>query len=472
MMPDKPIIKTTSDRRPTWRAYQARLKGDTSARRRPANVLRFILGGAILIAGLFWLCYPIIGNVRKPGFQAPASRDGQSVDTAFAASRIAKKDVRILIDEKNFVNLLDRNFSFEYEGHTYTVETSLEPALQNHLLKAMDRTNSRYIGMVAMDPATGRIVAMVSFDKTGALKNPCTAGQFPAASIFKIVTAAAAVEQCGYTSQSRLKFNGYKHTLYKSQLRENANRYTNTISFKDSFAQSVNPIFGKIGALYLGKPQLEAYAQAFGFNRRLSFEIPCATSRLTVDDEPYHWAEIASGFNNQTTLSPLHGALLAAVPVTQGQLVEPTIVDRIVDESGDVLYHNNPIFLGRATTAETSRILTALMEATVKSGTCRKAFRGYKRDKILSRLEIGGKTGSIYNKEHTTRFDWFVGFAHEKMGSGRLVVSVLVAHEDYIGIRASEYARMAFKLFFEKYMARNRQPEEKITVEAAKGRTS
>ncbi len=131
-----------------------------------------------------------------------------------------------------------------------------------------------------------------------------------------------------------MKFNGYKHTLYKSQLKERSNRYTNKISFKDSFAQSVNPVFGKIGVLYLGKPQLEAYGVAFGFNRRFGFEIPCAPSRLTIDDDPYHWAEIASGFNNQTTLSPLHGAILAAVPLNQGRLVEPTIVDRIVDKNG------------------------------------------------------------------------------------------------------------------------------------------
>ncbi len=102
------------------------------------------------------------------------------------------------------------------------------------------------------------------------------------------------------------------------------------------------------------------------------------------------------------------------------------------------------------------------MEATVKTGTSRKAFRGYRRDKVLSRLMIGGKTGSIYDKAHTTRFDWFVGFAHDKQSHGKIAVSVLVAHEKYIGRRASEYARIAFKYFFDNFSARAEHSGAKV----------
>jgi len=260
-----------------------------------------------------------------------------------------------------------------------------------------------------------------------------------------------------------MRFNGYKHTLYKSQLKDRSNRYTNTISFKDSFAQSVNPVFGKLGVLHLGKPQLEAYGDAFGFNHPFDFEISCAPSHLAIRDNPYHWAEIASGFNNQTTLSPLHGAILAAIPLIQGRLVEPTIVDRIIDNNGEVLYRNEPTFTGQAVAAKTARIIASLMEATVTSGTCRKTFRGARRDKVLSRLTIGGKTGSIYDKAHTTRFDWFVGFARTKQGSDKLAVAALVAHEEYIGRRASEYARMVFKHYFQQPLAQTGQPDPQNT---------
>ena len=105
-----------------------------------------------------------------------------------------------------------------------------------------------------------------------------------------------------------MQFNGYKHTLYKSQLKERTNRYTNTISLKNAFAQSVNPVFGKIGKLRLGGTQLEKFADAFGFNTTINFELPLAPSHFKAEDIPYNWAELASGFNNDTTISPFHGA--------------------------------------------------------------------------------------------------------------------------------------------------------------------
>jgi beta-lactamase class D len=99
-------------------------------------------------------------------------------------------------------------------------------------------------------------------------------------------------------------------------------------------------------------------------------------------------------------------------------------------------------------------MIQGMMEATVRSGTARKTFRGYTRDKVLKKLMIGGKTGSIFNKAHNVRFDWFVGFAKTKDLSEKIVISALVAHEEYIGRRAGEYARIAFKTHFKNYFAK------------------
>ena len=58
------------------------------------------------------------------------------------------------------------------------------------------------------------------------------------------------------------------------------------------------------------------------------------------------------------------------------------------------------------------------------------------------------KTGSINNRNNTARYDWFVGYAAQKAGDQQLAVCVMVAHEDYIGTRATAYARLAFKRYF------------------------
>jgi cell division protein FtsI/penicillin-binding protein 2 len=401
-----------------------------------------IIGGYFLIAG------SVGSHPYRNDEPPPLKNTGNKAEEAVEENRFGKQELQHLIDSWRISRLDEPQFEIRHNDQRMTVHTTINQDLQNYLTSKLDLRHSRYIAIVAMDPQTGRIQALVGFNKIDSASNPCFDSGHPAASIFKIITAAAAVEKGGLNSSSTLTFNGRKHTLYKSQLKENTNKYTNRISLKDSFAQSVNPVFGKLGALRLGKQVLNTYAQAFGFNRSIAFEIPLKPSRIEIDDKPYHWAEVASGFNQETTISPIHGALIAAAVVNNGRLYEPAIVERIVDDSGRERYLNQPQMIDRAIEPATTRIMRELMESTVRSGTARKQFRRIKRDKVLSKLTFGGKTGSINNRNNTARYDWFVGYAAQKSGDQQLAVCVMVAHEEYIGTRATAYARLAFKRYF------------------------
>jgi peptidoglycan glycosyltransferase len=435
--------------RPNWRDYQNRQFRTATAGSRWRAGLRLSVAAVLVVTGLFAL---------KGLWGAAASRDSRGTAQASSLSRsfkelAGKQAVRQLLDRQGVGELPAKTFALPVHQQVLQVETSLDEDLQNYLFDRMDRKNSRYIGIVVMEADTGRVLAMVGFDKTDPDGNPCLRSEFPAASIFKIVTAASAVDSCGLTADSKLRFNGYKHTLYKKQLLDRVNRYTHTVSFRDAFAQSINPVFGKIGTLRLGKPLLVRSAEAFGFNEPLDFELPLDPSHFYIDDQPYNWAEVACGFNRKTTISPLHGAMMATAVLNKGFMVAPSLVDQIVDPEGKILYTWQPPSKQPAMSPRASTVLSQLMETTIRSGTGRKAFRGYLRDKILSRLEIGGKTGSIDNPTHDVRYDWFVGFAREREGQGRLAVAVLVAHEKYIGIRAGQYARMAITRYFRDHPA-------------------
>jgi len=370
--------------------------------------------------------------------------------------QLSKNELRSLLDATRFTNLKEKSFDFIADGKTLRIETSLDIPLQRFLQEQLKTATSRYIGIVVMDPSSGKILSMAGYDKDAPEGNPCVDGKFPAASVFKIVTAAAAIEELNIDPDSEFTYNGRKHTLYKSQLREKTNKYTNRISLTDSFAQSVNPVFGKLGANYLGGTILEEYAEAFGFNHPIELEIPVVSSTAHFSEEPYQWAEIASGFNHKTTISPLHGAILTAAIINGGKLMEPSIVDQITDETGKVVYCSRPQEVNQAISPQTSEKMNSLMEATITSGTAHKVFRGHRRDRVLSRLHMGGKTGSIDNKIGDARFDWFVGYAQEKDGDQKIVISAVVAHEKYIGIRSAEYARMAIKHYFKDYFTKNK----------------
>ena len=435
-----------------WREFQSKLKRPRRpARRRRqfrinAKILCLI---AVTVVGGYLLIASTVGShPYRSSDRSPVEKKEQAASKAEKKIRFAKDQLKHLIDSWRLSRLDKPQFDIRHDNQVLTVQTTINQDLQNYLTSKLDLRHSRYIAIVAVDPQTGRIEAMVGFNKIDSASNPCFEATHPAASIFKIITAAAAVEEDGLKSTSTLTFNGRKHTLYKSQLKNKINKYTHRISLRDSFAQSVNPVFGKLGALRLGKQVLNTYAEAFGFNRSIAFDIPLQPSQITIDDEPYHWAEIASGFNQNTTISPIHGALIASAVINNGRLYEPAIIKRIVDNNGEEQYLNQPRMIDRVIHPATTRIMRDLMETTVRSGTARKQFRRIQRDTVLSGLIFGGKTGSINNRTNTARYDWFVGYAAQKKGDRQLAVGVMVAHEDYIGTRATTYARLAFKRYF------------------------
>jgi cell division protein FtsI/penicillin-binding protein 2 len=371
----------------------------------------------------------------------------QSAIRPAPAPLLDKADVQDLLSAEPVSQLTQDRFPVPFGDRRLIVETTIDKGLQQQLTSGFDKRHSRYIAIVVMDAANGDILALAGFDRTGSDVNPCIGKRFPAASIFKIVTAAAAVEIRGMSAGTPLMYNGAKHTLYKSQLKDRQNRYTRQTTLKDSFAQSVNPVFGKLGVNTLGQENLKRYGEAFGFNRQIRFEIPVSPSELTVDDDPYSWAEVASGFNQSTQISPLHGALMAASLVNEGAMMEPTIVRRVVDESGRILYQNQALEMNRPVSDKTSAVVRRLMAETVSKGTARKSFKGYRKDRILSQLDIGGKTGSIDNRTHDVRLDWFVGYA--EYGGDKIALAAVVAHEDYIGKRAATYAKAAMSAYFQ-----------------------
>jgi len=435
-----------------WRKYQQRIQKKDLRRSRCKTAAKYLL----LFALFVFLAYGV--DRRLGDATGYSDRSTIPAGTGKAESlrhadilQPSKTELRALLDTTRFTNLTEKSFDFVADGKKLRIKTSLDISLQRYLQEQLNPATSRYIGIVVMDPATGKILSMAGYDKDAPGSNPCIDSRFPAASIFKIITAAAAIEKLNVDPDSEFTYNGRKHTLYKSQLQEKTNRYTNRITLTDSFAQSVNPVFGKLGANALGGSVLAQYAEAFGFNQPIECEIPVVASKAYFSDEPYEWAEIASGFNRKTTMSPLHGAVLTAAIINQGKRMEPSIVDQITDESGKIIYRSHPRAVNQAISPEASEMLNSLMEATITSGTAKKIFRGHRRDRILSRLQMGGKTGSIDNSDRDARFDWFVGYAQEKDGDRKIVISAVVAHEKYIGVRSAEYARMAIRHYFKDF---------------------
>lgn len=426
-----------------WRNYQSRLNKKAATRRLyqrlPLHLALLGLLACAVAAGLM-----VVRQIKAP------PKTAHSVAVPDPIETFDKAALQKIIRHNPWSSSADNYFELHTGGKTYQVQSSIEPSLQRFLVDHIDRKNSKHFGFVMMDPETGRVLSMVSYDRHSQTANVCLQPEYPAASIFKIVTAAGALEKCGFSADTPLTFNGNKYTLYKTQLKDQINKHTSQVSFAKSFACSINPVFGKIGVHQLGKSGLESYAAAFGFNKAFDFEIPLPPSTFAVTDDPFNCAEAASGFNRRTLLSPMHGALIVASIVNNGRLLEPTLIDTV--RAGDeAVYRRRQQEACEPVTPYTANTLKKMMTETVASGTASKSFAGYKKDKVLSRLAIGGKTGSINNNAEHLKYDWFAGFAEGEAGRPKIVVCALVVHKDYIGIKSAQYARMAIKEYFKNH---------------------
>lgn len=436
----------------SWRGYQSEY---LNAKKRKAFIIKTARSISAIMFFLFVvLSIGLIKNIIKDNTDTDPVPMNNLADQQQEKQKdleiISRKELSFMISDTDFTQSDKNIFFVDTPDQTYKITTSIDIYLQEHLLavlkklKRKNRGKPQRIAIVALEPDTGKILAMTGFDLDSSESNPCTEADYPAASLFKIVTAAAAVETLNYTPNTRLYFNGDKYTLYKRQLRDIKNKYTYRVSFARAFGESINPVFGKIGKNYLGRERLEAYADSFGFNQTIKTEIPFVSGHFQIYENDYHLAEIGCGFNHDTTVSPLFAAMFSSAVINSGSLMVPSLVEHVTNGDGKIIYKNKMETYKTAMTPDTAATMISLMQATVKRGTA----RSLSRDKVLSRLLIGGKTGSLYNKKHTVKYDWFTGFAKDKASDRKIAMAIVVGHRKYIGTRATSYAKIILKQYF------------------------
>ncbi len=327
-----------------------------------------------------------------------------------------------------------------------TLDTSLQSWLELRLRKSM----AFAAVAVVTEPVTGKIRALASYNSNPWNKEAGFYNTYPAASLFKIVTATAAVDRHVLQPESLISYSGHPYGLSKSSLRLTDTKGSERITLSNAFARSINPVFGKIGLHLIGPKPLSLYGEAFFFNRPLPTELPVEKSYLEVpEDDPMGIAGIASGLNHSTRISPIHAVWIGSVILNGGAAPMPWLVERVEDSSGTPRYSKVNHEAIRVISRETADKIRTMMRATITEGTCKRRFAGWQSDPVLGRLELGGKTGNVNNDESTRKYDWFVGYGVDSVSGEKVTVSVLVIHSHQIGHRANQVARDVIKKYFD-----------------------
>lgn len=393
------------------------------------------------------------------GGSKPSSAMRKLASKSGLVDQIDRNEIaKLLGDQRITSNHLKLDYlPIQKNGKTYNVHFTLDTELQAKIESVYERYSPDYAAFVAMDPETGRILAMVDYSNQGHEGNLALKATFPAASVFKVVTSTAALDQGKVRPNALFPVNGSYGTLYRRNLRDYVNRWTRFISIEEAFAKSVNTVFAKIAMTRVGPQALQKYANGFGFNQHINFDMPIEMGSAMIPNDEFGLAESGSGYTQRQTLNPIQGAMIASGVINGGKIMAPHLVDSVTNSEGNKVYEaEEGETLFHPMDQDTAKSLSMIMENTVTRGTARREYRDYNHHPVLSKLFIGAKTGSLSGTNPAGRYDWFVGFAQSSSNpKKKIAFASMIVNGKYWKVKSSHIAREAIIEHFKKIMERD-----------------
>ncbi|MFH1130130.1 MAG: penicillin-binding transpeptidase domain-containing protein [Pseudomonadota bacterium] len=323
-------------------------------------------------------------------------------------------------------------------GPETSVVLTLNPELQKRANRLLEQNNVPHAGAVMLDVKTGKVLVMAGYSAWDPDLKPeqlALRSWAPAASVYKIVTAAALLER-GVPPNTSVCYHGGSSGLRKHNLVDNPRLDYSCRTLSQAIAKSTNAVLGKLALRYLTKDQMVTMSERFGFNRELPFELPVQPSLAEIPEDPLPRAQVAAGFWH-TKISVLHGALIASIVANKGILRWPSIVET-VNSSGDQIPVPSVPEPERVISLASANALAKMMTETTTHGTARSGFRTRRGRPYLGNFQVAGKTGSL--SKEPLHFSWFVGFAPTK--NPEVAFAVLLGNGARWRIKAASAARM------------------------------
>ncbi|HHP51303.1 MAG TPA: stage V sporulation protein D [Moorella mulderi] len=287
------------------------------------------------------------------------------------------------------------------DGHNLvlTIDQTIQYIAERELDRLMaSPTKPARAHVIIMDPKTGEILAMASrpaFDPNRYSQyprelwgNPVVRDAFEPGSCFKIITAAAALEEGVVKPQDRFYCPGYikvgGNTIH-CWLHEGHGSET----FAEGVKNSCNPVFVQIALRLEEKKKglFYRYIKAFGFGAPTGIEITGESAGFLIPENELKPINIATiGIGQGIAVTPLQLITAVAAVANGGQLIRPYLVKEITDPEGRTVKKIEPQVIRRVVSPTTCRVLGEMLELVVSEGTGRNAYiPGYR---------VGGKTGT------------------------------------------------------------------------------
>jgi cell division protein FtsI/penicillin-binding protein 2 len=312
------------------------------------------------------------------------------------------------------------------------VAVTIDPRMQRAARLALERSKAPSGAVVMSDVRTGRILVWSAIGKEGDLVRRA---KYPAASLFKVVTAATLLEGEHVKPGDVVCFKGGESRLHEGDIVPGCHPGDEHVRFEKALGKSINGVFGRLAAAHLEADRLTTMARAFGLGASPALDLPADATSVVVPEGELGLARAAAGFGS-SRMSPLAALDLMQTIANGGERVRL----RVTGSPSSVVRTE----MGRVLSAETAGKLTRMLEVTTRSGTSAKAFEPLpgKPD-----VEVAGKTGTLLYDKPKRLVSWFAGFAPSRRPE--VAVSVLLANDEKWWKKANEVAREVLDAYFE-----------------------
>jgi cell division protein FtsI/penicillin-binding protein 2 len=318
--------------------------------------------------------------------------------------------------------------------------------LQKRVYDFMAKNQVPYGVFVAIEPATGRILAMTAHSSVdpGWAKS-ASFDLYPMASLFKIITASAALESRKITPETVIEFRGNATSENPRYWDAKPKGRNNRTDVTYAMGKSMNPVYGRLACDIAGKASVMECVNRFGFNQALLTGTSAKVSTAAEPQSNHGLMLMGAGLDHEVKISPLHAAVIMAAIANGGKMMAPGLTDRITDRKGDDREVFTPHEIRNLVSPETASSLTRMLSSTVTTGTSRKAFHD-RRGRPRLAVEVAAKTGSISGSNPQGHYSWFAAFAPTH--NPRIALVALVINQDKWKIKSSQVGEQALEEFF------------------------
>lgn len=310
-----------------------------------------------------------------------------------------------------------RDFLLDADRRGHDTFLTIDSKVQ---VAAAEALRGRKGAVVAIIPATGEIVALVSvpgYDPAAIagdwntlnsnpdvpLFNRATMGLYPPGSTFKVITAGDALEEGIEKPESRFVCRGSVN-IHGYDVRCPDGKAHGGLDLIKALVVSCNVTYAQV-AVKLGKEKFQSYASRWGVGERLLDDLPSKASSLIRRDANLTTTVLAqSGFGQgEIVTTPLQMAVIAATIANGGLRMKPYLVQRLSSYGGEVLQDTKPTAVTQVISPDSARTLSKMMEAVVGKGSTHRIFGSLP-------YPVAGKTGTAQNP-HGQSHAWFISFA-------------------------------------------------------------